>query len=518
MKNKLVAFTILAAAFVFCAHETRAQEFSKIRIVRLSFVEGDVQFQRPGQDWQDARINLPIEEGVSLRTANGYAEVEFEDALALRMGINSTVEFTELSLKDGGRITRLRIPDGTAMVTAKLRRGDAVSLAAGNMTVDLPHDARFRLDVSPTESWVSVFHGKVQVDPGAGSSAMLSSGHALHVTANEPASVEVASNPRQDDFDKWVLHREQAMDSAQSETSAVLGNDAYTEGFADLYDYGLWSMIPGYGAGWIPYGMVPGWMPFMYGQWMFMGNLGWSWVGNEPWGWLPYHFGSWVDAPGLGWAWVPPTGPLNWSPATASWVQVNNQLGWIPNAPPLRVRPSKAQLAAIPTTAVLASQETNGAIKAEYHVSLTSPGMTVQRVAAPTFVASSTSAMQSLAKQSFSVSSVRALPASVPAALDHGAPPSVRAPLGSASQVRVAALSSMPRSMMAPHSLPAPATSRGAWAGGGLRGGYGGAAGMRGGGLVGMSSAASAPISTSGSSMGAASHAGGSTGSSGGHH
>jgi hypothetical protein len=503
MKNKLFAFTLLATAFLFLAHDARSQEFSKIRIVRLSFVEGDVQFQRPGQDWQDARLNLPIEEGVSLRTANGYAEVEFEDALALHMGTNSTVEFTELSLKDGGRVTRLTIPDGTAMVTAKLRRGDAVSLAAGKMTVDLPHDARFRLDVSPTESWVSVFHGKVQVDPGAGNSALLSSGHALHVTANESASVEVASNPPQDDFDKWVLHREQAMNSAQSETSEVLGSSAYTEGFADLYNYGIWSTIPGFGAGWIPYGMAPGWMPFMYGQWMFMGNLGWDWVGNEAWGWLPYHFGYWVNAPGVGWAWLPPTGPHYWSPATASWVQVNNQLGWIPNAPPIRVRPSKAQLAAIPSTAVLASQESNGAIRAASQLSLTKAGMTVQPAGPPIFVASSMSPGQSLAKQSFSVSSA---PASV-----HAAPPSLRAPSGTVSQLRVANLSSMPRSMVAPHSLPAPAIARGA-----VRGSYGSAVGMTSPGTVGMSSAASAPMSTSGPSTGAASRGGGSTGSSGG--
>ena len=179
MKIRMVAFTLLAAAFISPAPAAKAQEFSKIRIVRLSFVEGDVQFQRPGQDWQDARLNLPMEEGFSLRTADGYAEVEFEDALALRLGTNSTVEFTELSLQGGGRISRLAIPEGTAIISAKLRRGDVASVVAANRTVDLPHDARFRMDVSPGESWVTVFHGKVQVD-----SETLSGGHTLHLTAN----------------------------------------------------------------------------------------------------------------------------------------------------------------------------------------------------------------------------------------------------------------------------------------------------------------------------------------------
>ena len=102
MRSRMCSFLLLTAVIAFPSQLARSEDFSKIRIVRLSFVEGDVQFQRPGQDWQDARLNLPIEEGFALRTANGYAEVEFEDALALRLGINSTVEFTDMSLQNGG--------------------------------------------------------------------------------------------------------------------------------------------------------------------------------------------------------------------------------------------------------------------------------------------------------------------------------------------------------------------------------------------------------------------------------
>src|SRR5579864_8360999 len=117
MKNLLIVpFALLAVGFIALAQPANAQDYSHIRIVRLSFIEGNVQYQRPGQDWQDARLNLPIEQGYALRTDDGYAEVEFESGLEMRLAQNSSVEFTELSLVNGGLVTRLHVSAGTASV------------------------------------------------------------------------------------------------------------------------------------------------------------------------------------------------------------------------------------------------------------------------------------------------------------------------------------------------------------------------------------------------------------------
>src|SRR5262249_6408588 len=160
------------------------------------------------------------------RTNDGYAEVEFEDALTLRMGTNSTVELTNLALVSGGRVTQLNLSQGTAIVSTKLRRGDAVSLTvnkgalyagavnegnAQTLTIQVPHDARFRADVdssaTPSESWITVFHGKVEVDSGSEKPVVLSSGHTLHENASGSISAEVAGSQPLDDFDKWVSQR-----------------------------------------------------------------------------------------------------------------------------------------------------------------------------------------------------------------------------------------------------------------------------------------------------------------------
>ena len=511
MKSRFFYSLIMVVLASVIGQPLGAQDYSNIRIVRLSFVEGTVQYQRPGQDWQDAKLNLPIQEGFALRTADGFAEVEFEDALTMRLATNATVEFTGLALQNGGRVTKLTVPQGTAIISAKLKREDTVSVAAPNLHLNLPRNGHFRVDISPAESWVTVFHGKVEVDTHTGSSTVLNAGHTLHLDANGSGGPEIAGNPRQDDFDRWVFHREEVLNTAATETSSILGNTSYTTGYADLYNYGLWSNIPGYGAGWVPYGVGLGWMPFVNGQWQFMGGTGWNWTSGEPWGWLPYHFGSWVNAPGVGWAWLP-VGATSYVPATAAWVNVNNQLAWIPNAPPINAKATKTQLAAIPATAILATPVANGSISAGAPVAVTREGMLLHASAAsaPSFAGTPNPSAQSSPVAS-SLAGSKSFVQSQPA------PASLRAPSASISELRVAKGIAAPRAMMAPHSPPMPTIAHSASTGG-FRGGLearGSAGTMSGGNAI---SAPSTSTASSQPSVGASSHSGGSMGSSGGHH
>jgi ferric-dicitrate binding protein FerR (iron transport regulator) len=189
--------------FVLPAQAVRAQDYSKIRIVRLSFVEGDVQYRRPGEDWQDASLNLPIQEGFALRTAGGHAEVEFENSLTMRLGTHATLDVAVLALKGGGRITQLVVSQGVVIVSAKLRPEDTMTVVAANLTVKVPRNGRFRVDESPSEIWVTALHGRVEVDSGSGAASVLSSGHTLHENVDGSGSPEITSTPPpQDDLDR----------------------------------------------------------------------------------------------------------------------------------------------------------------------------------------------------------------------------------------------------------------------------------------------------------------------------
>src|SRR5277367_6736176 len=88
----VLSFAIMAIAIVAgmppFAH---ADAVSHARIVRLSFLEGDVAYQNQssGSTWERAVQNLPIREGLSLRTDSGYAEVEFESGLVVHLAGNT---------------------------------------------------------------------------------------------------------------------------------------------------------------------------------------------------------------------------------------------------------------------------------------------------------------------------------------------------------------------------------------------------------------------------------------------
>jgi hypothetical protein len=461
-------------------------------------------------------MNLPIQEGFALRTGNGYAELEFEDSLAVRLGANSTVEFTLLALVNGGRITRLTVSQGTAIISAKLSRSDAVSVSTSDLNVKVPRSGRFRVDASPAESWVTVFHGKVEVASGLGSTSLLGSGRTLHEETGGTSAPEIASNPPPDAFDKWVSQRETAVNYAQNGTSDVLDSRNYIEGFADLYNFGLWSYLPGYGVAWMPYGVGANWMPFVSGQWMFMGGTGWNWVSSEPWGWLPYHFGAWVNAPGIGWAWLP-RGPGSWQPATASWVHVNNQLGWTPTIVP---PPSSRSAKSAPTPIViLAARGAGGAITAGDRVPLgTTTGMRVASAPASGFALPAGPGVQAIARPTGSAN-VGTLNQSAPvsqARLPSG-PASLRAPGGMTLQSRSARIASTPPSLLAPHSMPAPRTMAGV--SGGFRAGFSGTRGSASGGTVNLATPSASPanVSAHGTGMSSAPHSGGSARSSAGH-
>src|SRR5689334_19999939 len=113
----ILAISLMSIAAV--SAPTLADEtVTHVRIVRLSFVEGDVAFQSAGSTWQRAMMNLPIRQGLSLRTDAGYAEVEFETGLIVHLAGNTQLEFVELSTNDGIRVTSLKLDHGTMIATS----------------------------------------------------------------------------------------------------------------------------------------------------------------------------------------------------------------------------------------------------------------------------------------------------------------------------------------------------------------------------------------------------------------
>ena len=311
-----------------------AQSLSHARIVRLSFVEGNVTVQRPDvQGWAEAPVNTPLQQGFTLSTGAGsFAEIQFENGGAIRLGEQSLMEFTELARDpSGSTIDRVELRQGYATfhpLPSRLGEFLQVGTPLGKLTAQ--GGTEFRVDLEQGMERVEVMNGSVDEQSNLGSMT-IEKDSVLVLQPGAPEPTAVSQGITQDDWDQWVADREAHAEMAASGPSP----DAYTGdadeppyGWDDLAQHGKWTDVQGEGYGWIPYAAA-GWAPYSSGQWCWYPGWGYTWIGSEPWGWLPYHFGSWEFIPGMGWVWFP--GSLRtWSPGQVVWYQGPNWVGWIP--------------------------------------------------------------------------------------------------------------------------------------------------------------------------------------------
>jgi hypothetical protein len=276
---------------------------SQVRIVRLSYIEGNVQIDRGTGQYEKAMMNLPIAQGTKLRTAGGRAEIEFEDGSTIRITPESAIEFPQLSLRDsGGKVSTVEVKKGTAYVDYSNSKNEEFSVVFGQEKVVLSRSAHLRVGIDDSGAAVAVFKGDVQIEAPSGTFA---------VKKNQTANFDFSDNDRyklaknidQEPFDAW--DKQQSDFHVRYASNSYNSYSPYTYGTSDLNYYGNFFNAPGYGTMWQPYFAGAGWDPFMNGAWAFSSGWGFGWVSAYPWGWTPYHYGTWVFLPGNGWAWRP---------------------------------------------------------------------------------------------------------------------------------------------------------------------------------------------------------------------
>jgi hypothetical protein len=345
MAHRIFLFICALAAFSLGLSPNSLADNSHARIVRLSLVQGDVRFAPSFRDdpltdanagWQSAPLNLPIRQGYVVATDNGRAEVEFENGAMMFLGANTVVEFYDLSLRDGDRITRLVLRQGTSTVYVNPANGDYFSVTGGDFTVEAAGRTTFRLDNFDDGSTVAIERGHANVLRDK-KTTPLDKGQSLSVHAGDSTQEVIGRASDTDDFDRWVSGRIDSVVTATNYSSQYVNSPNYSAGFGDLYTYGSWYPMGGYGYCWRPFGMSFGWSPFSYGGWYqdpFFGN---TFIGSAPWGWLPYHYGGWIFSPVYGWVWAPTGfgfgGPVYYRPVTAVWVHNGSTLGIVPLHP-----------------------------------------------------------------------------------------------------------------------------------------------------------------------------------------
>lgn len=336
---------LILAVFGFFLQPIRTTA-SNARIIRLSIVQGDVRILHDSKgdplandkaNWSRAELNLPIHQHDVLATDAGRAEVEFENGAMAFINENTVLEFFDLSLDDGSLSTRLILRQGTASFYVNPSNADYFSVTGGDFTTEAAGRTNFRMENFDDGSTVAVNKGRVTV-LHKNDNTILVKGQSLTMHAGDNISASVARAPESDEFDRWVSGREDSVVTATNSALQYSNNSSYVSGFGDLYTYGGFYPISGFGYGWQPYGVGLGWSPFAYGNWFYGPGIGWSFIGSQPWGWLPYHYGGWLFEPGIGWLWTPTgfgrgSSPVRFHPVTATFVTSGNTVAVVPVHP-----------------------------------------------------------------------------------------------------------------------------------------------------------------------------------------
>src|SRR5216684_4296784 len=318
---------LAASSLVFSASATQAQDPDYSRVVRLSRADGQVLVSHPGGDgWEEALVNLPLQEGDTLTTQAGFAEIEFENGATAYLVENSVLRFEQLAFSGGGRVTQLNLTQGAGTFYATLTRQDSFRVITSTLDVSIPERGEFRVDAFRDSASVQVLLGDVSVSTSAGS-ATFEKGQSVAIHEGDLQNLNVARLPEPDSFDQWVSAQSETIQSGTKDTLSYISSPNYY-GLSDLSIYGSWVDFPGYGDSWRPFRVGSRWTPYMNGNWILDPRLGWIWVSNEPWGWMPYHFGTWLLSPTLGWVWIPggPSGLSQWQPACVYWVRAGKQI------------------------------------------------------------------------------------------------------------------------------------------------------------------------------------------------
>jgi hypothetical protein len=269
------------------------------RVARISFTGGSVSLQPGGSgDWAAAAKNRPVTVGDKL-WSDKDSRLELQAGQAnIHVGSMTALSFLNLDQS----IIQMRVPEGAINFRVReLREGDLYEVDTPNASFTVKQAGAFRVDVSENGDGtrVTVIRGEGEVVAG-GSTYTVHAGERAEFNGTDNVQYTAHGAPPPDGLDRWANDRDLGEDDSVS--AKYVSRD--TVGYSDLDNNGTWNEEPDYGAVWYPNDVGPGWAPYSYGAWNYVGPWGWTWVGYEPWGFAPYHYGRW-NYFGSRWGWCP---------------------------------------------------------------------------------------------------------------------------------------------------------------------------------------------------------------------
>jgi hypothetical protein len=240
------------------AHET---EMYGPQIVRVSYVQGEVKLSLGidgspdlGKHWIAAGVNFPIEEGATLATEEGRAEVEFENGSMVYLAEHSVLQFDRLASNSQGTRSRVTLLTGRATFALESSAHDLFTIYTGKGGLETWGAKILRVDSALDGGLIHVVEGYLGFYIGRHPSRVtIKSGETVKcvdgMLSRVPNSQE---DPDDKGWDQWVNERQISRKADIAEGLKESGLAAPIPGLADLARDGTFSDCPPYGKCWEP--------------------------------------------------------------------------------------------------------------------------------------------------------------------------------------------------------------------------------------------------------------------------
>lgn len=247
----LPSLIFLTAYFAPVTHAATKMA-SDPQLVRLTYMQGDVRFNRGDgkqpdlkQSWEQAVMNLPIEQNYALATGNGRAELELENGSVVYVAENTVVLFNELTSTNDVSTTRIELVSGsvTAGVQSQPHEIFEIDTPTQQFRSGYPERSFLRID-----AYLDGMELTSQIDTPA-----LAQGQTIiFVDGQSPQVTKPGAFRPIDDFDNWTRARYEARTATVAAALKASGLTSPMIGLADMYQNGTFTPCPPYGICWEP--------------------------------------------------------------------------------------------------------------------------------------------------------------------------------------------------------------------------------------------------------------------------
>lgn len=267
---------------------------------RLSYIDGEASFWRPGaDDWSAAEVNLPLAPGDQLYTSDRTnIELQIGGRAYLRAAEN-----TQFGLENQEPdFVQMRVTGGqVALDLRELTPGHTVEIDTPQAAFTIQRAGYYRAIINEEATTFVVRRGGSALATPAGGAVSVINENEQGVIRADYTTMETYAAGDVDNWDSWNYGRTDQY-YATSQSRQYVSADVY--GAEELDNYGSWRTTPTYGSVWVPRTVRTGWSPYSDGRWIYDPYYGWTWLAAEPWGYAPFHYGRWVYTNDY-WAWAP---------------------------------------------------------------------------------------------------------------------------------------------------------------------------------------------------------------------